>query len=110
VIATDFYLSPTATWDLTGSYYSTNGTAYTHRETTATFVNWERVSFIAPLPRITSRANWRWFHSFYDHAAPILRPLSVFAVEVLRRAQERYPLAQRARQKRRAFLHSLRFA
>jgi hypothetical protein len=61
------------------------------------------------LPVINKPKNWRWFHAFWPEFNQIR---SAQYAEVLIRAafiriQERYPMAQRLRQKRRHYVQKL---
>lgn len=60
---------------------------------------------LEPLPKVPK--NWRWFHALARPMGPLVPRQTASVVPVLRRIQERFPAAQRAHTKRRAWLQSL---
>ena len=70
------------------------------------YVTTTRSNFdIGPLP---PSPWWRWFDVFREAVEPVARVAMNRAAERWHRWQERYPLIERKRRKRRAFLNRLR--
>jgi hypothetical protein len=98
-----YYPSPTVPWGWVSDVSSTTGTGY--YTITVSYVH----HAARPLPIIKPPKNWRWFHAFWP-AFDLVR--SVQYIEVLIRAaiiriQERYPVAQRYRHKRKQYVQRL---
>lgn len=61
---------------------------------------------VVRLPQFVLPRNWRWFHSFAEALPPAIMRLTGSIREELHRVQERYPVGQRTKWKRRRFVQA----
>lgn len=86
-------------------YFTDNASSTTNCTYTHGWGNWYSIAVSTPLQAVQLPVNWRWFHIFRPTLLePVVRVLNAIH-ESYRRTQERYPMQQRARWKRRRFIH-----
>jgi hypothetical protein len=74
-------------------------------QTTASFIYWEPVWTSKPAPVLPKA--WRWYDTFRTWAEPKALLLLDGCKQAIRRAQERLPMQQRRKQKRKAYMQNL---
>lgn len=74
-------------------------------QTTSSFDYWEPVWTSKPVPTLPKA--WRWYDTFRTWAEPKALLLLDGCKQAIRRAQERLPMQQRRKQKRKAYVQHL---
>ena len=97
------YYNTTATWTSNQTYTGTTLTNWWPWNDGLYYTSvsaWKAPEFVVP-------KWWRWFDVFRAWAKPKLLRLLPGVRSVMLRVQERYPLGQRRKQKRRAYVQAL---